>query len=221
MRTLASILSDAELALSDTEDHYPGLTIQQLQYDLGIIANQLLIYVSSKIVHDLSISEDLKELKDKLVDMNHYTFYPGQVYYQKFTGIAKVGLKLLEKIMPFVLKNIVPTPSSQEQFLDILKGIHNRIKEQWEVSKKFRIEEADVERTRDYFRIIGFEIHRLAYLPESQAIRDKLISISRKFRKLSTLDGFGPALNGFDNIQHISLDVERRIAELEEVISQL
>jgi hypothetical protein len=119
LRNMLNYLSDTNLALSDIENHLSNPNLNQLKYDLGINGKLLLKLSSDTNARDLKLEEKLKELAEKLKDMESYQFYLGKEYYDRF---IENGRHISKGIEPLT-RQIRQSSSLKSNSLAISSGI--------------------------------------------------------------------------------------------------
>src|SRR5215207_3000399 len=164
LRDTLNCLSDTNLALFDIEDHLSNPNLNQLKYDLGINGKLLLELSSDVNARKLKLDEKLKELAEKLKDMESYQFYLGKEYYDRFLDNGRHISKGLEPLTRQI-RDIISINYSKAEFKVLIEAAVVNLKNNWEIGRKYNIAKSDLETLRDSFRISGYEFHRLAFLP--------------------------------------------------------
>jgi hypothetical protein len=217
-----SHLSDVELALSDIEYHLSDPNLSQLKYDLGSNGQILLEFSSLPAARSLELQQNMKELGLKLKDMEAYKFYLGREYYDRFVENGKNISKQVEPLIGQLKRMIVNSPSDLE-FKERLETAVEDLRNNWELGKRYRASTTELERLKDTFRISAYHIHKLVTLYKSEnngKIQSDLFEISKRLRALSTPEGFGLLILGFDNVSHITPEVEACFRMAERAISE-
>lgn len=216
-------LSDAQLALSDMEEHPVNPYLAQLRYDLGTTGRSLLQLSTDPVASRLALNEELKEIGKKLQDMEAHQFYLGKETWDAFLNKGKEVSEKVELVLPRIRKNISANEKSKKQFADALKRVVGNLKNEWEIGKEYQYN-PELETLRDSFRILGYSFHRLATLPESdmfENIKQRLLELGRRLRALSTPRKWGWGGLGENPVLKIKDDVEDCIKICDQIVSSL
>jgi hypothetical protein len=217
-------LSDAQLALSDVEEHYANPQRNQVQYDLGVTADQLL----SLTVHppikrvDIDVS-DLKTIGKELKELQNKKFYIGKQYWDEFISKGKDILQRINPTVDLVRKKITVNKTSKRNYKEMVESAIEQLKIDWEKAQTYEAGRS-LEGLRDSFRAYGYRFHRLANLHEADEIDDvrkKLLMLSKKMRKLSSVKGWGLSTIGFSHIQHVKPHMKNNLETAEDILAIL
>lgn len=216
-------LSDVQLALSDIADHQVNPQLDQLQYDLGNSGEIIRALASQSTMEELRIDRSqLVKIAKALTDLERHQFFLGS---ETWNAFLKKGDALASQVLPivdFVRKNIVPNENSVREYKNMVKTAIEELKNEWDVGRGYQFGQ-DLEGLRDYFRIAGYNFHRLANLPESDkvGIRPELLDLSKRLRTLSTTKGWGYSGLGFSHTRHVEPEVESLITVGKEIVKKI
>lgn len=214
-------LSDAQLALSDIEEHYANPQLNQVQYDLGSNADQIFSLVAQPPLKrvNLEVSE-IKSMGKELKEMENKKFYIGKQYWDEFNSKGKAILQHINPMIERVRNKIMVNETSKKDYKEMVEVAINELKIEWEMAQNYESGK-DLEKLRDSFRRYGYRFHRLASLHEADEIDDiraKLLKLSRQLRKLSSVEGWGLSFIGFSHIEHVRPTMENNLKIADEII---
>jgi ATP-dependent DNA helicase RecG len=218
-------LSDAQLALYDIEEHYANPQLNQVQYDLGTSADQILSLITQPPLKRLNLHiSELKRMGEELKEMENKKFYLGKQYWDEFNSKGKAILELINPTVELVRIKIRVNETSRQEYKGMVEAAINELKTDWEMAQKYEAGKS-LEKLRDSFRRYGYRFHRLANLPEADEvidhIRAKLLKLSRQLRKLSSVEGWGISRIGFSHIEHVRSPMENNLKIADEILAVL
>lgn len=223
-RTLLEELSEAQIALSDIEDHIVDPPLVRLRYDMGQRADQIIRLTAQPLLKQLPIDiPTIREVGKALKEIENFQLILGAQYLNPFLAKARMLLNIVDKCVE-TLRGQLPTDDAWNiQYHEQLENTIAELKSIWETSQEFQ-NNKELEKLRDYFRVFGYKFQILANLvgsSKSKEARKVLIETARGLRTLSTVKGWGGANLEFNHIEHVRPEVEKCISLAEGALNSL
>jgi len=210
-------LSDLQVISSDYEDHLINPDVSQMQYDLGATGKRLLQLSTKRTAREMGIADGLKELGNKLEDLEMYQFYMGKESVNEFGRQINESKTLADKFYEQIKKNaprrVVPN------YAEVFEETVELFKNEWEKAPRYR-ERGEIERLRESFRRFGYNFHRLGSLPDADAHNNlsiELREIGEKARNLSSTYKYFLPVAAWNPIEKVKQEVEAILAKLEQL----
>lgn len=220
---LLQLLSEAQISLSDMNDHQVNPQLDRLQYDLGIRGQRILALTARPALRELKIDiQILKQIGKGLIDLKNFRFYIGATYWNQFFSNGNTVLTTINPIIEELRNKIPLDQNSKRQYRDELETTIEELRDIWEVGQSAQFG-PELEQLRDYFRVYGSKFQSLANLPNSDIVpstRQALLEIASKLRTLSTVKGWGLDNIGFDHIDHVKPKIEECLARAKIVLDR-
>jgi hypothetical protein len=214
-------ISDVQVIFSDYEDHLIRPDVDQMQYDLGATGRIFLELSAKQAARDMGIAEGLKELGNKLEDLEMHKFYIGKASVDEFGKKLKecniLAKKFYEQIKKRMPSSVIP--NYPQVVVETIESLNN----EWVKAPRY-MERGEPEKLRESFRRFGYTFHRLGSLPDADkynGLSVELREVGEKLRNLSsTSKYFLPAL-GLDPIEKVKEEIERVLSTLDDIKESL
>jgi len=221
--TVMMNLSDAQLALSDMQEHYVNPYLEQLRYDLGIRGDVIFESSADPVAQDLGLVDELKKIGKNLKDLESYRFSLGIESWNKFLELGKDISNHLEKIISKIDDMAKRDEKNLPEFLQTVQRSTNKLKNEWELAQSYQFG-TEFDHFRDVLRTFAYNFHRYGYLLDPTLFgnyRTRLIDLAVKLRTISTPKFFGFGGIGMNPIQKVKDDVDKCITIAEKIVDDL
>jgi hypothetical protein len=214
-------LSDVQVIYSDYGDHLIKPDVYQLKYDIGATARRIYELSRNQFSKDFAVDVPLKELSDKLEDVEAYEFYMGIESVTEFGKKLEECIRLSNLLIQQIKKNMPPTvaPDFKRYILENTESL----KDEWIKAPKY-LERGDLEKLRDSFRRFGYTFHRLSALPDADQFENLSIDlkeVGEKLRNLSSTEKYFLLSMGVNPLDKIKNEIEPILSRLESLKHEL
>jgi hypothetical protein len=204
MQVLAQ-LSDFQIIWFDHQRRQANPDLEQMRYDSGATGDMLVNLSLKLTAQQFGLAEGLLLLGETLQDMKMHQFYmDGGASWEAFTEKGDEALKLAERLLVSISKNILIQPN---QVKPIKEAIATHIRELvlvWSKKDQYFLR-GDLYSLKEVFRRLAFNFNRFANMPSQNDALEftaELKQIAQNLREASAGDfSVGGGFNPLDRIE--------------------